>query len=103
MLRMMDRHFYRPAHIHLLVRREGHKELVTQIFDKNCKYLQNDTVFAVKDDLVVDFKPKTDDPKAQLDLEYNVTMALKKHHPNPNSAPPVSSFERFNKATKEKL
>ena len=95
MLHMMDRHFYRPAHIHLLVstfskhlpqgasranhyiqvRREGHKELVTQIFDKNCPYLGNDTVFAVKDELAVDFVPRKDDPKAQFELEYNVTLA----------------------------
>jgi catechol 1,2-dioxygenase len=75
MLHMMDRHFYRPAHIHLLVRREGHKELVTQIFDKNCPYLDNDTVFAVKDELAVDFVPRKDDPKAQFELEYNVTLA----------------------------
>jgi catechol 1,2-dioxygenase len=34
-------------------------------------------VFAVKDDLVVDFKPKKGDPKAELDLEYNVILAPK--------------------------
>ncbi|KAJ5715886.1 catechol dioxygenase [Penicillium malachiteum] len=61
-------------------------------------HLDIDSVFAVKDDLVVEFKPQTADPKATLDLEYNVTMALKKHHPNPNSAPPVSSFERSQKS-----
>jgi len=68
--------------------------VINQIYPSDDPHLDIDSVFAVKDDLVVDFKPKTDDPKAQLDLEYNVTLALKKHHPNPNSAPPVSSFER---------
>jgi catechol 1,2-dioxygenase len=34
-------------------------------------------VFAVKDDLVVDFKPRNGDPKAELDLEYNVILAPK--------------------------
>lgn len=74
MLRMMDRHFYRPAHIHLLVRCKGYKQLTTQIFDKNCKYLGNDTVFAVKEELAVEFKPREGDPEAKFDLEYNVTL-----------------------------
>lgn len=34
-------------------------------------------MFAVKHDLIVDFKPREDDPKAGLDLEYNVLLAPK--------------------------
>ncbi|KFA55262.1 hypothetical protein S40293_04931 [Stachybotrys chartarum IBT 40293] len=75
MLRKMDRHFYRPAHIHLLVRSKGHRQLVTQIFDKDCKYLKNDTVFAVKEELAVEFKPRKGDEKADWDLEYNIALA----------------------------
>ncbi|CAH0038356.1 unnamed protein product [Clonostachys rhizophaga] len=75
MLRMMDRHFYRPAHIHLFVKSEGYKPLVTQIFDKDCTYLGNDTVFAVKDELAVEFKPRIGDPEASWEVEYNVTLA----------------------------
>ena len=37
--------------------------------------MSTDTVFATKDDLVVDFKPREGDPKAKLDLEYNVVLA----------------------------
>jgi len=32
-------------------------------------------VFAVKDDLVVDFVPRENDSKAGLDLTYNVILA----------------------------
>lgn len=39
--------------------------------------MTNDTVFAVKDDLVVDFKPSKGDDKATLDLEYNVVLVPK--------------------------
>lgn len=52
--------------------------LVTQIFDKNTKYLDDDSVFAVKDDLVVDFKPVQDNPKATLELEYDIRLAAVK-------------------------
>jgi len=44
---------------------------------KPTAYLETDTVFAVKDDLVVDFKPRHGDPKAELDLEYNIILAPK--------------------------
>jgi len=74
MLRAMDRHFYRPAHIHFLVRVPGYKQLVTQIFDKDCKYLENDTVFAVKPELAVEFKPRKGDPEAEWDLEYDIKL-----------------------------
>ncbi|KAI9896915.1 hypothetical protein N3K66_007937 [Trichothecium roseum] len=75
MLRMMDRQFNRPAHIHFLVRREGYKQLVTQIFDKDCAFLKNDSVFAVKEELAVEFKPRSGDPQASLELEYNIALA----------------------------
>ena len=71
----MDRHPWRPAHIHLMVRHKGHTPLTTQIYDKNCKYLANDSVFAVKPELAVDFLPRNGDPQAKLELEYNITLA----------------------------
>jgi hypothetical protein len=61
----------------LQITAEGYKAVTTQIFPKDDPYLTTDTVFAVKDDLVVDFKPRKDDPKAALDLEYNVILAPK--------------------------
>ncbi|KAJ5388891.1 hypothetical protein N7509_011432 [Penicillium cosmopolitanum] len=98
LLNIMDRSPMRPAHIHLMVTHPDYATVINQIYPSDDPHLDIDSVFAVKDDLVVDFNPKTDDPKATLDMNYPITMALKKHHPNPNSAPPVSSFERFNKA-----
>lgn len=86
----MDRHHYRPAHIHLIVSRhlhnlefaltlqvesKGHTSLTTQIFDENSNYLKDDSVFAVKDGLTVRFEPVKDDPKATWDLEYNVKLS----------------------------
>jgi catechol 1,2-dioxygenase len=88
----MDRHPFRPAHIHLIVRspstlsgliltetlqvqREGYKPVTTQIFDRKDKYLDNDSVFAVKDSLIVDFKPLKGNPKATLELEYDIILA----------------------------
>ncbi|GLI73623.1 hypothetical protein PoHVEF18_001843 [Penicillium ochrochloron] len=74
LLSLMDRHPFRPAHIHIIATKEGYRPLTTQIFDREDKYLDNDSVFAVKDSLVVDFVPRKDDPKAALELEYDVKL-----------------------------
>lgn len=65
LLKLLDRHPYRPAHIHFWVESPGHTTLVTQIFDRTSDYLKDDAVFAVKDDLIVDFKPITEETKAK--------------------------------------
>ncbi|SCZ87640.1 BZ3500_MvSof-1268-A1-R1_Chr2-2g05106 [Microbotryum saponariae] len=85
-LTMMDRHAYRPAHIHFYVSAPGHKTLVTQVFDRNSKYLDDDAVFAVKDSLVVDFVPVCHplpnggefDETPKLELKYDITLASNK-------------------------
>jgi catechol 1,2-dioxygenase len=57
------------------VQRDGYKPVTTQIFDRKDKYLDNDSVFAVKDSLIVDFKPLKGNPKATLELEYPIVLA----------------------------
>jgi len=74
-LQLLDRHPYRPAHIHLIVMLKGYKPVTTQIFDRQSKYLEDDSVFAVKDQLTVDFVPRKDDSKAALELQYDITLA----------------------------
>lgn len=71
----MDRHPFRPAHIHYIVQHEGHKPITTQIFDSESKYLEDDSVFAVKDSLVVKFEPRKGDPKAEFTLQYDVALS----------------------------
>ncbi|OAX79960.1 hypothetical protein ACJ72_05712 [Emergomyces africanus] len=77
LLDIMDRHPFRPAHIHLMISHPAYKTVTTQIFPRDDKYLSSDTVFAVKNDLIVDFKPLRGDPEAELELEYNIKLAPK--------------------------
>ena len=49
--------------------------MTTQIFDRESKYLEDDSVFAVKDDLTVAFKPRKGDSQAELELEYDISLA----------------------------
>ncbi|EYE98066.1 intradiol ring-cleavage dioxygenase [Aspergillus ruber CBS 135680] len=73
-LKLMDRHPFRPAHIHIIATYDGYKPLTTQIFDSKDPYLTNDSVFAVKDSLVVDFVPREGDTQAGLELEYDIKL-----------------------------
>jgi len=88
MLRALDRHPMRPAHIHLMVSHPDYKSVTTQIYPKDDPYVKTDTVFAVKPDLLVEFKPSDKDPKATLDLEYNVILAPKNTAPIKEGAKP---------------
>jgi catechol 1,2-dioxygenase len=48
------RHNWRPAHIHFVVSAEGHKPVITHVFDADSEYLDADAVFGVRPSLVVD-------------------------------------------------
>jgi len=75
LLQLLDRHPYRPAHIHFIVDAPGYRPLVTQIFDRQDKYLVDDSVFAVKDDLIVDYVARHNDLKAKWTLSYDFVLA----------------------------
>jgi protocatechuate 3,4-dioxygenase beta subunit len=59
-LRRMGCHAMRPAHIHFMVEAKDYDQLVTHIFVNGDEYLDSDTVFGVKEDLIVDFKREVD-------------------------------------------
>ncbi|AVA15074.1 intradiol ring-cleavage dioxygenase [Sphingopyxis sp. MG] len=59
MLKATSRHPNRPAHIHFMIRHDGYEPLVTHLFDAESLYLDNDTVFGVKDSLIVPFEHKS--------------------------------------------
>jgi hydroxyquinol 1,2-dioxygenase len=70
MLAASGRHPWRPAHIHMIVRAEGHRTLVTHIFDRDSEYLDSDAVFAVKRSLLRRFVPRSaDDPERPPGVE----------------------------------
>jgi len=75
LLELLHRHPFRPAHIHFMVTAEGYLPITTQVFDGATDYLSDDSVFAAKHDLVIEFKPRKGDPKASLEVEYNIALA----------------------------
>jgi len=73
MLNKMNRHAYRPAHIHTIISAPGYEPVTTHIFVKGDRYLDSDAVFGVKDSLIVDFhrhEPGTAADGTKLDRPY---------------------------------
>ncbi len=61
MLRANGRHNWRPAHTHVVVSAPTYKTVITHLFDRESEYLDSDTVFGVRDSLVVDMTAGTVD------------------------------------------
>jgi hydroxyquinol 1,2-dioxygenase len=47
---------FRPAHIHFVVEAPGYHRIVTHLFQRGDRYIENDVVYGVKEPLIVDFK-----------------------------------------------
>ncbi|MGA8246935.1 MAG: dioxygenase [Nocardioides sp.] len=54
LLRAAGRSPMRAAHLHLMVVAEGHRTLVTHVFPRGAAHLDSDSVFGVRESLVVD-------------------------------------------------
>ena len=61
LLNATGRHPWRPSHLHYIVKADGFKTLVTEVFPDDDPYLDEDTVFGVRDDLVMSYKPQAAD------------------------------------------
>lgn len=84
LLKIMGRHPNRPAHIHMMVSHPDYVGVTAQLYPNDDRWLSTDVACAVKDDLLLDFKPAAkDDPMhAKLDVAYDVRLLSKKYAPN---------------------
>jgi protocatechuate 3,4-dioxygenase beta subunit len=71
MLRSVNRHEWRAAHIHAIVEAGGYTSVTTHIFDKESAYLDSDTVFGVKSSLIKTFTKQSD---GVLLLDYDFVL-----------------------------
>ncbi|WP_146344884.1 dioxygenase family protein [Phaeobacter marinintestinus] len=88
-LRAAGRHPWRPSHLHYIASADGHKTLVTEVFPDDDPYLDQDTVFGVRDDLVMtyveepagsfpdgfDLSGKVDGPYSRVDFDLVLAKA----------------------------
>jgi catechol 1,2-dioxygenase len=71
LLQATGRHPWRAAHLHAIVRADGHLPVVTHVFDAASDYLDSDTVFGVKGSLVKQF---VDQPDGSCLLEHDFVL-----------------------------
>jgi hydroxyquinol 1,2-dioxygenase len=86
-LNACGRHPWRPSHLHYIVKAKGFRTLVTEIFPEDDPYLDQDTVFGVRNDLVMRYveKPASEFPEGMvlsgkvkepfLHVNFDVTLA----------------------------
>ena len=60
-LNATGRHPWRPSHLHYIVTADGYRPLVTEIFPDDDPYLDQDTVFGVREDLVMTYLKQAPD------------------------------------------
>ena len=68
MLKALNRHPMRPAHIHFILRAIGYDTLTTHIFIEGDPYLDSDAVFGVKDALISPLRETTPEERAEHGL-----------------------------------
>ena len=66
LLRAGNRHAWRPAHLHYIVRAPGMASITTEVFFENMEYIDNDAVFGVRRSLIAKLHPA----KVAKDLGY---------------------------------
>ena len=71
LLRALDRHAWRPAHIHYQVSAEGYRTLTTMAYFAEDPYLDKDTISGVKDRLVLHLE-SGDDGVARLRFDVQL-------------------------------
>ena len=86
-LRACGRHPWRPSHLHYIVKAQGFSPLVTEVFPDDDPYLDEDTVFGVREDLVMHYeeRPASDFPQGMelsgtvnepfLHVNFDITLA----------------------------
>ncbi|CDR36020.1 RHTO0S01e12420g1_1 [Rhodotorula toruloides] len=81
MLKSLNRHVFRPAHLHMMFVAEGYETLITALYFKGDPYLTSDAVFGVKSSLIVDTELIEDDARAkQLGFKHGPFHYLKKDY-----------------------
>lgn len=54
-LRASGRHAWRPSHLHFIIKTPGFRTLVSEVFAADDEYLDEDTVFGVRSDLIMEY------------------------------------------------
>jgi len=74
LIRYMGHHPNRPGHLHFILAKPGYRTLVSQVFDADSAWLDEDAVFAVKNSLVAKFLPGRAEDDTDLYVRFDFTL-----------------------------
>ncbi len=74
LLHYMGHHPMRPGHLHFIVSLDGYRTLVTQVYDSSSEYLDNDSVFAVKESLIGHLEKAPAGADTDLTLRFDFVL-----------------------------
>jgi catechol 1,2-dioxygenase len=69
LLAALERHPFRPAHIHALIYKQGYKTIASQLYSHDDPKLYSDAQFGVTRALVVTYKEHTSEPAPDADVK----------------------------------
>jgi hydroxyquinol 1,2-dioxygenase len=85
MLKALNRHPWRPAHLHFMIEAPGYERLITHVFRSGDEYLDSDAVFGVRSSLIADWQrheagtapdgTRMDEPFSTLDFTFVLNKA----------------------------
>ena len=75
LIRAMGHHPMRPSHMHFMLQKDGFKRLISQVFDSRDEYLDNDSVFAVKDSLIGQYHKASEDLGVDLQISFDFVLS----------------------------
>lgn len=74
LLHFMGHHPNRPGHLHFILQKDGFRPLITQVYDAESDWLDNDTVFAVKESLIGKFEKAPQGADTDLVLRFDFVL-----------------------------
>lgn len=74
LLRAMGHHPNRPGHMHFILSKDGYRTLVSQVYDSDSAWLDDDSVFAVKESLIGKFNPAGGNLDTDLHIECDFVL-----------------------------
>ncbi|MFB1634747.1 hypothetical protein [Pseudomonas sp. AP-1] len=70
-------HFFRPAHMHIMVRHPDYQDLITQLYFRGGEYTDSDIGHAVRDDLFTTLTARTSAGDSTYEAQYDFALKAK--------------------------
>jgi catechol 1,2-dioxygenase len=74
LIHAMGHHPMRPGHLHFILQKDGYRPLITQVYDADSSHIDDDSVFAVKEELIGKFEKAPTGSDTDLVLRFDFVL-----------------------------